>query len=116
MVHTHSRTKTVATPPLSVIPALLPLPDEPRELRAEVRTLVEQTPADGIALIERGEWIAAPLWESWQPVLESRGLQWTDFLEIVTNYSNELRLWVVGERLWEHCVEGLAGRVARRLP
>jgi hypothetical protein len=38
------------------------------------------------------------------------------FLEIARSYSAELRLWVVGERPWIHCVSGLAGRVRRRLP
>jgi hypothetical protein len=37
------------------------------------------------------------------------------FLGIVIGYRNELRLWVMGERPWEHCVTGLAGRVVRRL-
>ena len=37
------------------------------------------------------------------------------FLEISRGYSDELRLWVVGERPWSHCVSGLAGRVRRRL-
>jgi hypothetical protein len=38
------------------------------------------------------------------------------FLEISRDYSGELRLWVVGERPWDHCAAGLAGRVRRRLP
>ena len=35
---------------------------------------------------------------------------------IARGYSGELRLWVVGERPWDQCVAGLAGRVRRRLP
>ncbi|MDQ3794089.1 MAG: hypothetical protein M3316_00160, partial [Actinomycetota bacterium] len=35
--------------------------------------------------------------------------------EISRDYSDELRLWVVGERPWDHCAAGLAGRVRRRL-
>ena len=38
------------------------------------------------------------------------------FLQISRGYADELRLWVVGERPWDHCAAGLAGRVQRRLP
>ncbi len=38
------------------------------------------------------------------------------FQEIARGYAGELRLWVVGERPWDHCAAGLAGRVWRRLP
>jgi hypothetical protein len=38
------------------------------------------------------------------------------FIEISRGYADELRLWVVGERPWDHCAAGLAGRVQRRLP
>jgi hypothetical protein len=81
-----------------------------------MRALIEHSPSEGFALMETGEWIAGPLWESWRATLEPRGLAWPQFVQIVTGYGNELRLWVVGERTWEHCVEGLAGRVVRRLP
>ena len=38
------------------------------------------------------------------------------FLEISRSYAGEFRLWVVGERPWNHCAAGLAGRLLRRLP
>ena len=38
------------------------------------------------------------------------------FLEISRGYAGEFRLWVVGERPWDHCAAGLAGRLLRRLP
>ena len=37
------------------------------------------------------------------------------FGQIVAGYGNELRLWVAGERPWQHAISGLAGRVERRL-
>jgi hypothetical protein len=37
------------------------------------------------------------------------------FGQIVAGYGNELRLWVAGERPWQHYISGLAGRVERRL-
>jgi hypothetical protein len=38
------------------------------------------------------------------------------FAEISRGYAGEFRLWVVGERPWDHCAAGLAGRLLRRLP
>ena len=94
----------------------LPIPDEPLALKRETRTLLEQAPEAGMALVAAGEWIGAPLWDHWQAMLESRGMDRARFLDIVIGYQNELRLWVMGERPWEHCVAGLAGRVMRRIP
>jgi hypothetical protein len=99
-----------------VEPIVLPLPEEPRDLRASTRTRLEDEPEAGMRLVEAGEWIAGPLWETWRDALEARGLDRAGFLSIVVGYRNELRLWVMGERPWEHCAEGLAGRLARRLP
>jgi hypothetical protein len=82
--------------------ALLPLLEEPVQLKHEMRTLLEQSPERGMRELECGCLIAAPLWDT--------------FRRIVVGYRNELRLWVMGERPWEHCVAGLAGRIERRLP
>jgi len=94
----------------------LPLPDEPAPLRAALRALVEQLPVEGERLLAAGDWIAAPLWQCWHAALEPRGLDLPAFRAIVAGYRNELRLWVMGERPWSHCVAGLAGRIDRRLP
>ena len=96
-------------------PPLL-LPAEPTALKRETRTLLEQAPEAGMELVAAGEWIAAPLWDHWQALLEPRGMDRARFLDIVIGYQNELRLWVMGERPWDHCVAGLAGRVIRRMP
>jgi len=92
----------------------LPLPAEPITLKTATRTLLEQAPAVGLATVAGGEWIAAPLWVGWQRALSGRGVDWPDFLSIVVGYQNELRLWVMGERPWDQCVAGLAGRILRR--
>jgi hypothetical protein len=93
----------------------LPLPEEPRELKAKTRTLLEQSPEAGRQVLAEGEWIAAPLWDHWRELLEPRGIDRARFVQIVIGYQNELRLWVMGERPWDHCVAGLAGRVERRV-
>jgi hypothetical protein len=95
---------------------ILSLPDEPVELRAETRALLEESPEQGARVIGDAAFVANPLWEEWGECLEGAGMDRERFLEISRGYSDELRLWVVGERPWDHCVAGLAGRVRRRLP
>jgi hypothetical protein len=93
----------------------LPFPDEPLELRARIRLLLERSPGEGQQLLQAGDWIAGPLWRSWQDQLEPCGVDAERFRHLVIAYRNELRLWVMGERPWRHCVEGLIGRISRRL-
>ena len=94
----------------------LPVPSEPLELRADTRALLEETPEDGMKTINDARFVADPLWEEWGDDLEEAGMPYENFLGIARSYAGELRLWVVGERIWEHCAAGLAGRVTRRLP
>jgi hypothetical protein len=95
---------------------ILPLPEEPVKLRAETRALLEDWPEDGARVIGDATFVADPLWDEWGEVIEGAGMDRGRFVEIVRGYSGEVRLWVVGERPWDHCVAGLAGRVRRRLP
>jgi hypothetical protein len=93
----------------------LPIPPEPVALKKKTRTLLEQSPEAGQQLLADGTWIALPLWRRWGSALRAVGMKRARFLEIVVGYCNELRLWVMGERPWEHCIAGLAGRVTRRV-
>ena len=94
----------------------MPLPEEPAELRAETRALLQTRSEEGAGVIDEAVFVADLLWHEWREELEDAGMGRDRFLEIARGYSGELRLWVVGERPWEHCVAGLAGRVRRRLP
>ena len=94
----------------------LRLPEEPAELRARTRDLIEESPCEGRSVIRDGEFLAAPLWEEWSDVLQENGMDYDDFVQVARGYADEVRLWVVGERVWEHCASGLAGRAARRVP
>lgn len=94
----------------------LPLREEPVELRAETRALLEESPEEGSRLIGEAAFVADLLWEDWGDLLEPAGMGHDRFLQISRGYADELRLWVVGERPWDHCAAGLAGRVQRRLP
>lgn len=94
----------------------LPMPHEPLAVRADTRALLEENPEDGMKIINDARFVADPLWEEWGDELEEAGMAYDAFLSIARSYAGELRLWVVGERIWEHCAAGLAGRVTRRLP
>ena len=94
----------------------LPLREEPVELRAETRALLEESPEEGSRLIGEAAFVADLLWENWGDFLKPAGMPYDRFLQISRGYADELRLWVVGERPWDHCAAGLAGRVQRRLP
>jgi hypothetical protein len=93
----------------------LPIPPEPIAMKKKTRTLLEQSPEAGQRLLADGTWIALPLWRHWGGALRPYGMKRKRFLEIVAGYRNELRLWVMGERPWDHCIAGLAGRVKRRI-
>ncbi len=94
----------------------LVLPDEPAELRAETRMLIEESPEEGIRLVNAGHPLADLLWKEWGAELEGAGMGYERFLQITRGYAGEIWLWVMGERPWDHCISGLAGRVRRRLP
>jgi hypothetical protein len=94
----------------------LPVPDEPKDVRAETRALLEESPEEGSRVIEDATFVSELLWERWGTDLEGAGMGYDRFVEIIRGYAAEFRLWVVGERPWNHCVAGLAGRSLRRLP
>jgi hypothetical protein len=95
--------------------ANLPLPEEPGALKALVRELLQQSPETGLPLVVAGTWMSDPLWELWGAELTRHGMERDRFGQIVAEFGNELRLWVVGERLWAQYITSLAGRVRRRL-
>ena len=94
----------------------LSLPDEPTELKAQTRALLEESPEEGSRVITDAALVSDPLWEEWGAELEEAGMGYGRFVEISRGYAGEFRLWVVGERPWDHCAAGLAGRLLRRLP
>jgi len=94
----------------------LPLPDEPVELKREARALLEAHPEEGRRLVRDAGFLAGPLWEAWGDALCEAGMGHERFLEVARGYAQEIRLWVVGERIWEHCAAGLRGRLLRRVP
>ena len=94
----------------------LALPDEPARLRTETRAFVEDSPEEGLRLVNDARFLADPLWEEWGTELDEAGVTYERFLQITRGYAGEIWLWVMGERPWYHCVSGLAGRLLRRSP
>ena len=92
------------------------MPDEPTKAKAETRALLEESPEEGGRLIADAAFVSDLLWKEWGANLEAAGMGYARFLEISRAYAGEFRLWVVGERPWDHCAAGLAGRSLRRLP
>ena len=94
----------------------LPMPDERKDLKAETRALLEESPEAGSRVIEDAAFVSDLLWDEWGADLEEAGMGYDRFVEISRGYAGEFRLWLVGERPWNHCAAGLAGRTLRRLP
>ena len=94
----------------------LSVPVEPIEIKARTRTLLEDSPEEGSRVIADAAFVSDLLWEDWGADLEGAGMGYDRFLEISRSYAGEFRFWIVGERPWDHCAAGLAGRVLRRLP
>ena len=92
------------------------MPDEPTKVKVETRALLEDSPEEGGRVIADAAFVSDLLWEEWGNDLEGAGIGYGRFLEISRGYAGEFRLWVVGERPWNHCAAGLAGRLLRRLP
>ncbi|HAM01474.1 MAG TPA: hypothetical protein DCQ30_04510 [Acidimicrobiaceae bacterium] len=101
-------------PPAPADPALA-VPPEPLELRdAMHKAVVAGEDWDGA--FGGGLAVGALLWDGWGKALEAGGLDRGAFDAVVLGYRRELWFWFVGERTWRQAVEGLAGRVLRRLP
>jgi hypothetical protein len=50
---------------LEVVRKILPLPEEPTELRAETRGLLEDSPEEGASIINDGAFVSDLLWHEW---------------------------------------------------
>jgi hypothetical protein len=97
--------------PLLEAPPRLHIPEEPVAQKiAWYEDVLGGTELEELAQNEIARW----LWGRWR-VLERHGLSETQFAAVVLAYRRELWLWLGGDRTWEQCCGGLAGRVGRRL-
>ena len=88
---------------------------EPASLRDSTRAAVLDNPQDWDRLSADGTWIARPMWDLAAPELAERGLSQEGLALAARGYRLELWLWLMGERTWPHCVQGLIGRAERRV-
>jgi hypothetical protein len=84
---------------------------EPVGLRARVASEPDAVRAE----IASGTLIITPLWKAWGPALAAQGLDRAALSAILRGYGYELWLWGIGERTWAQSLEGLGGRVSRRV-
>ncbi|HUZ19857.1 MAG TPA: hypothetical protein VMU75_04705 [Acidimicrobiales bacterium] len=96
----------------SISPSLR-LPREPERLRRELRELAGEDPAAAKAVITKR--LTERLWRAWRPELAPRGGSSRALRNVIAADGVETWLWVLGDRRWDQLVEGLAGRVARRV-
>jgi hypothetical protein len=98
-------------PDSSQLPALA-IPDEPLELKALLRVAVGEDPVVGrvAALTE----VAAMLWSDWEEALVAIGMDEASFDSIIGGATNEVWLWVMGDRPYDQLVVSIAGRTLRR--
>jgi hypothetical protein len=93
----------------------LEMPPEPVDLREWMRTTI-LSGGDPRKDFSNDVCLGVSLWERWRSALEPVGFSREAFVDVIESYGREIWFWIIGERRWEQCVEGLAGRVARRLP
>jgi hypothetical protein len=84
---------------------------EPVRVRARVASEPDAVRAE----IASGRFIVTPLWKAWGPALAAQGVDRAALSAMLRGYGYELWMWAVGERTWAQCLEGLAGRVSRRV-
>jgi hypothetical protein len=95
--------------------AELSVPEEPVAVRNRLRDLAQNAPTRAITVIADGEAIADPLWAAWGVWFFQQNADRAALTRILASYQRELWLWIAGERTWQQCAEGLAGRIKRRL-
>lgn len=87
---------------------------EPVALKGVLRALAEEAPERAAALLVDADEVAAYLWGRWRRDLEAAGMRREEFLAALADYERELWYWLWGNRTWQQCSHGLAGRLARR--
>jgi hypothetical protein len=92
----------------------LALVPEPVALKLMLRALAKQSPGRAAALLVGSDEVAAHLWGRWGHDLEAADMPRGEFLAVLAGYQRELWYWLWGNRTWQQCSQGLAGRLARR--
>ena len=86
---------------------------EPMGLRRALRALAEEHPRRAAELLVHPDEVADHVWRWWGRDLEDAGLPKETFHDAVAEYRRELWYWLWGNRTWDQCSQGLAGRLSR---
>jgi hypothetical protein len=86
---------------------------EPIRVGAELRLLLGEDPTRAREVIQQR--LYSLLWRSWRDRLQPVGLDAAGFRAITVAHAREEWLWVIGDRPWDHMVDGLVGRIERRI-
>jgi hypothetical protein len=103
---------TAEVEPDSPARLVLEVPDEPLELRALLRAAVGESPVAGreVALSNVTELFCG----EWHDALAVFAVDEEQFGAIVAGATNEVWLWVMGDRPFDQLVASIAGRTIRR--
>jgi hypothetical protein len=88
------------------------LPEEPLEVKVLLRAGVGEDPVAGRAAAVAK--VAELLFDAWRETLAGLAVDEERFASVVTGASNEVWLWVMGDRPYDQLVASLAGRTIRR--
>ncbi|MEM4486040.1 MAG: hypothetical protein QW116_02215 [Zestosphaera sp.] len=82
--------------------------DEPRELKRMIKELNKVLGDDrgkGVLLYNK---LPQYLWSAWSNELKKLGIDWREFLSIISRHSDLIADWAVGEKLtWEELLSKL---------
>jgi hypothetical protein len=92
---------------------LLPIPEEPEAMKATLRVAIGEDPIDGKRLAV--EELASVLYAAWVGELTAMGVDERRFSIAISGASNEVWLWVMGDRPFDQLAASLGGRVLRRI-
>jgi hypothetical protein len=103
---------TAEVEPDSTSRPALATPEEPLDIKEALRATVGEDPVAGrqAALAK----VTELLWNEWQDSLAPFGVDGEKFTAIVAGATNEVWLWVMGDRPYDQLVASIAGRTIRR--
>ena len=84
--------------------------DEPVELRDRMRELAAASPEQVRSRLVEEMIVISKRAQQLSPLAMTE----RDLEAVCESYRREFWLWLVGERTWAQCADGLAGRFARR--
>ena len=86
--------------------------DEPRRLRERLGALAREGPENAREVVRR---MVSALWRRWGEELMAADVRRAQLSRTANGYEREIWLWALGDRPWSQMLEGLRGRILRRV-